>query len=171
MQAFKPTTLRAAYAEQAKQARTDKIATRSRRRPRKSIGGEDAAKAELVGKLFKDLERDIVRGDIVKTGKRIDGRDGKTVRPISASRSASCRAPTARRVFTRGETQALAVTATLGTGQDEQIIDALEGEYRQTFMLHYNFPPYSTGESGPHGFARPPRDRPRQAGLARDPRR
>ena len=71
-------------------------------------------------------------------------------------------------LFTRGETQAL-VVATLGTGQDEQIIDALEGEYREHFMLHYNFPPYSVGEVGPHGLARPARDRPRQAGLARDP--
>ena len=70
-----------------------------------------------------------------------------TPRPFGRSwpKSASCRAPTARALFTRGETQAL-VVATLGTGQDEQIIDALEGEYRENFMLHYNFPPYSVGE-------------------------
>jgi polyribonucleotide nucleotidyltransferase len=83
----------------------------------------------------------------VKSGKRIDGRDGKTVRPISAEVGILPRAHGSA-LFTRGETQALAV-ATLGTGQDEQIIDALEGEFRQTFMLHYNFPPYSTGEVKP----------------------
>jgi len=140
--------LRAAYAEQAKQARTDKIDD-VKKKAKEAIGGEDAAKTELVGKLFKDLERDIVRGDIVKTGKRIDGRDGKTVRPISAEVGILPRAHGSA-LFTRGETQALAV-ATLGTGQDEQIIDALEGEFRQTFMLHYNFPPYSTGEAGRMG--------------------
>ena len=140
--------LRAAYAEQAKQARIDKIDD-VKKKAKEAIGGEDAAKTELVGKLFKDLERDIVRGDIVKTGKRIDGRDGKTVRPISAEVGILPRAHGSA-LFTRGETQALAV-ATLGTGQDEQIIDALEGEFRQTFMLHYNFPPYSTGEAGRMG--------------------
>jgi polyribonucleotide nucleotidyltransferase len=140
--------LRAAYAEQSKQARTDKI-DEVKKKAKEAIGGEDAAKTELVGKLFKDLERDIVRGDIVKTGKRIDGRDGKTVRPISAEVGILPRAHGSA-LFTRGETQGL-VVATLGTGQDEQIIDALEGEYRQTFMLHYNFPPYSTGEAGRMG--------------------
>ena len=141
-------SLRAAYAEQAKQARTDKIDD-VKKKAKETIGAEDPAKTELVGKLFKDLERDIVRGDIVKTGKRIDGRDGKTVRPITAEVGILPRAHGSA-LFTRGETQALAV-ATLGTGQDEQIIDALEGEFRQTFMLHYNFPPYSTGEAGRMG--------------------
>ncbi|HET6161263.1 MAG TPA: polyribonucleotide nucleotidyltransferase [Dongiaceae bacterium] len=140
--------LRAAYAEQSKQARTDKI-DEVKKKAKEAIGGEDQAKADLVGKLFKDLERDIVRGDIVKSGKRIDGRDGKTVRPISAEVGILPRAHGSA-LFTRGETQGL-VVATLGTGQDEQIIDALEGEYRQTFMLHYNFPPYSTGEAGRMG--------------------
>ena len=140
--------LRGAYAEQAKQARTDKI-DEVKKKAKVAIGGDDQAKTDLVGKLFKDLERDIVRGDIVKTGKRIDGRDGKTVRPISAEVGILPRAHGSA-LFTRGETQALAV-ATLGTGQDEQIIDALEGEFRQTFMLHYNFPPYSTGEAGRMG--------------------
>jgi polyribonucleotide nucleotidyltransferase len=140
--------LRAAYAEQSKQSRTDKIDA-VKKKAKETIGAEDQAKTDLVGKLFKDLERDIVRGDIVKTGKRIDGRDGKTVRPIAAEVGILPRAHGSA-LFTRGETQALAV-ATLGTGQDEQIIDALEGEYRQTFMLHYNFPPYSTGEAGRMG--------------------
>ncbi len=140
--------LRAAYAEQSKQARTDKIDA-VKAKAKEAIGGEDQAKIDLVGKLFKDLERDIVRGDVVKTGKRIDGRDGKTVRPISAEVGVLPRAHGSA-LFTRGETQALAV-ATLGTGQDEQIIDALEGEYRESFMLHYNFPPYSTGEAGRMG--------------------
>jgi polyribonucleotide nucleotidyltransferase len=148
LQAQFSESLRAAYGEQAKQARTDKIDA-VKKAAKEAIGGEDAAKTELVGKLFKDLERDIVRGDIVKTGKRIDGRDGKTVRPISAEVGILPRAHGSA-LFTRGETQGL-VVATLGTGQDEQIIDALEGEYRQTFMLHYNFPPYSTGEAGRMG--------------------
>ncbi len=140
--------LRAAYAEQSKQARTDKIDA-VKKKAKEAIGGEDAAKADLAGKLFKDLERDIVRGDIVKSGKRIDGRDGKTVRPIAAEVGILPRAHGSA-LFTRGETQGL-VVATLGTGQDEQIIDALEGEYREAFMLHYNFPPYATGEAGRMG--------------------
>src|SRR5919108_3162046 len=120
--------LRAAYAEQSKQARTDKI-DEVKKKAKEAIGGEDQAKTDLVGKLFKDLERDIVRGDIVKSGKRIDGRDGKTVRPISAEVGILPRAHGSA-LFTRGETQALAV-APLGTRPDGQIIDALEGEYRQ----------------------------------------
>ena len=100
----------------------------------------------LVSSLTKDLEADIVRGSILKTKKRIDGRDTSTVRPIVAEVGTLPRAHGSA-LFTRGETQAL-VVATLGTGQDEQIIDALEGEYRSKFMLHYNFPPYSVGEAG-----------------------
>ena len=100
----------------------------------------------LVSSLTKDIEADIVRGNILKTKKRIDGRDTKTVRPIVAEVGTLPRAHGSA-LFTRGETQAL-VVATLGTGQDEQIIDALEGEYRSKFMLHYNFPPYSVGEAG-----------------------
>ncbi len=147
LQAFSDD-LRVAYGEQAKQARTDKVAE-VKKKAKESIGAGDDKKAELVGKLFKDLERDIVRGNILKTGTRIDGRDGKTVRPIAAEVGILPRAHGSA-LFTRGETQGL-VVATLGTGQDEQIIDALEGEYRQTFMLHYNFPPYSTGEAGRMG--------------------
>ncbi|MCE7886197.1 MAG: polyribonucleotide nucleotidyltransferase [Alphaproteobacteria bacterium PRO2] len=102
----------------------------------------------IVGK-FKELEADVVRGNILKTGRRIDQRDTKTVRPIVAETGVLPRTHGSA-LFTRGETQALVVT-TLGTGQDEQIIDALEGEYKQRFMLHYNFPPYSVGEAGRMG--------------------
>ncbi len=100
----------------------------------------------LVGGLVKDMEADIVRGAILKTGVRIDGRDTKTVRKIVSEAGFLPRAHGSS-LFTRGETQAM-VVATLGTGQDEQIIDALVGESRSTFMLHYNFPPYSVGEAG-----------------------
>jgi polyribonucleotide nucleotidyltransferase len=101
---------------------------------------------QVVTGQFKELEADIVRGNILKTGKRIDGRDTKTVRQIVAETGILSRAHGSA-LFTRGETQALVVT-TLGTGQDEQIIDALAGEYKETFLLHYNFPPYSVGEAG-----------------------
>ena len=107
--------------------------------------GEDHD-AVLVGGLIKDLEADVVRGAILKTGVRIDGRDTKTVRQIVAEAGFLPRAHGSS-LFTRGETQAM-VVATLGTGQDEQIIDALVGESRSNFMLHYNFPPYSVGEAG-----------------------
>jgi polyribonucleotide nucleotidyltransferase len=108
--------------------------------------GLDVEKAKAA---FKDLEADVVRGAILATGQRIDGRDTKTVRPIIAEVGILPRAHGSS-LFTRGETQALCV-ATLGTGQDEQIVDALEGEYRSNFMLHYNFPPYSVGEAGRMG--------------------
>jgi polyribonucleotide nucleotidyltransferase len=132
----------AAYRERGKQERSNRL---------------DAAKASitdlfadederaLAGKLFKDIEKDIVRGAILRDGMRIDGRDTKSVRPIECQVGLLPRAHGSA-LFTRGETQAI-VVATLGTGQDEQIIDALEGEYRENFMLHYNFPPYSTGEA------------------------
>ncbi len=104
---------------------------------------------DKVASEFHLLEAEVVRGAILKTGKRIDGRDTKTVRAIIAEVGVLPRAHGSA-LFTRGETQALVVT-TLGTGQDEQIIDALEGEYRSRFMLHYNFPPYSVGETGRMG--------------------
>ena len=94
----------------------------------------------------------MVRNAILDTGMRIDGRDTRTVRQIVAEVGVLPRAHGSA-LFTRGETQALCV-ATLGTGQDEQIIDALEGERREHFMLHYNFPPYSVGEAGRMGSAR-----------------
>ncbi len=99
--------------------------------------------------LLKELEADVVRNAILDTGLRIDGRDTKTVRPIVAEVGILPRAHGSA-LFTRGETQAFCV-ATLGTGQDEQIIDALAGEYRENFMLHYNFPPYSVNETGRMG--------------------
>ena len=107
--------------------------------------GEDYD-AVLVSGLIKDLEANVVRSAILKTGKRIDGRDTKTVRQIVAEAGFLPRAHGSS-LFTRGETQAM-VVATLGTGQDEQIVDALVGESRSNFMLHYNFPPYSVGEAG-----------------------
>jgi polyribonucleotide nucleotidyltransferase len=163
LQAQFSAKLTTAYQETAKQARTDKVAA-VKDEAKKTLGTDDK-KIELVGKQFKELEKNIVRGNILKTGLRIDGRDTKTVRPITAEVGILPRAHGSA-LFTRGETQALVVT-TLGTGDDEQIIDALEGEFRETFMLHYNFPPYSTGEAGRMGFAGPPRNRPWQARLAR----
>ena len=109
------------------------------------IAGQEAD-GVLVASIMKELESNVVRSAILKTGKRIDGRDTKTVRPIVAEVGLLPRTHGSA-LFTRGETQALAVT-TLGTGQDEQIIDSLEGESRSRFMLHYNFPPYSVGEAG-----------------------
>jgi polyribonucleotide nucleotidyltransferase len=102
-------------------------------------------KLRVLG-VFKDVEAKIVRWNILDTGKRIDGRDLKTVRPIVAEVGVLPRAHGSA-LFTRGETQALVVT-TLGTGEDEQYIDALSGTYKETFLLHYNFPPYSVGETG-----------------------
>ena len=140
--------LRAAYGLTVKQERQQRIGE-----IKKSVidgFAEDAALAEIAGDQFKKLEKDIVRGNILKSGQRIDGRDTKTVRPIECEVGILPRAHGSA-LFTRGETQALVVT-TLGTGQDEQIIDALEGEYREHFLLHYNFPPYSVGEAGRFGF-------------------
>ena len=111
----------------------------------KDLAGEDADSV-LVSSLMKELEANVVRSSILKTGKRIDGRDTSTVRPIVSEVGMLPRTHGSA-LFTRGETQALAV-ATLGTGQDEQIVDALDGEYRSRFMLHYNFPPFSVGEAG-----------------------
>jgi polyribonucleotide nucleotidyltransferase len=99
-----------------------------------------------VQSQFKKLEQDVVRGDLLKTKTRIDGRDLETVRPIICEVNVLPRVHGSA-LFTRGETQAL-VVATLGTGQDEQVVDSLEGEYRKKFMLDYNFPPYSVGEAG-----------------------
>jgi polyribonucleotide nucleotidyltransferase len=101
---------------------------------------------QQVGGVFKDIEAKIVRWNILDTGNRIDGRDAKTVRPIVSEVGVLPRAHGSA-LFTRGETQAL-VIATLGTGEDEQWIDALQGTYKETFLLHYNFPPFSVGETG-----------------------
>jgi len=112
--------------------------------------GDDGTESNAIGGAFKSLEKDIVRGNILKTGHRIDGRDLKTVRPIICETGVIPRAHGSA-LFTRGETQAL-VVATLGTGEDEQYVDALEGTYKEHFLLHYNFPPFSVGETGRVGF-------------------
>jgi polyribonucleotide nucleotidyltransferase len=104
---------------------------------------------QVVGSICKEVEADIVRNSILDTQKRIDGRDTKTVRNIVSEVGILPRVHGSA-LFTRGETQAF-VVATLGTGDDEQIIDALEGEYKEDFMLHYNFPPFSVGETGRMG--------------------
>jgi polyribonucleotide nucleotidyltransferase len=105
--------------------------------------------AEDVGAVFKHLQAKVVRWNVLDTGLRIDGRDLTTVRPIVSEVGVLPRTHGSA-IFTRGETQAL-VVATLGTGDDEQYIDSLEGTYKQNFLLHYNFPPYSVGEAGRMG--------------------
>ncbi|MBT5751154.1 MAG: polyribonucleotide nucleotidyltransferase, partial [Rhodospirillaceae bacterium] len=140
--------LREAYGETVKQARQEKISA-AKQAVIVTLEGE-GADVDAAGGLFKSVEKEIVRGNIIKTGQRIDGRDTATVRPISCEVGVLPRAHGSA-LFTRGETQALVVT-TLGTGQDEQIIDALSGDYRENFLLHYNFPPYSVGEAGRFGF-------------------
>jgi len=107
---------------------------------------------QQVANVFKELEAKIVRWNILDTGKRIDGRDLKTVRQIIAEAGVLPRAHGSA-LFTRGETQALVIT-TLGTGEDEQWIDALQGTYKESFLLHYNFPPFSVGETGRMGGPR-----------------
>jgi len=139
--------LRVAYEEKVKQARYAKVGEVKKKA--KALFAEGEANPVDVSDAFKDLEAKVVRFNILDTGLRIDGRDTKTVRPIVAEIGILPRAHGAA-LFTRGETQALVVT-TLGTGSDEQIIDALDGEYRESFMLHYNFPPYSVGEAGRMG--------------------
>ncbi|MBS7697078.1 MULTISPECIES: polyribonucleotide nucleotidyltransferase [unclassified Chelatococcus] len=108
--------------------------------------GEARFPAEQVKSVFKEVQAKIVRWNILDTGTRIDGRDVKTVRPIVSEVGLLPRTHGSA-LFTRGETQAL-VVATLGTGDDEQFVDSLEGTYKETFLLHYNFPPYSVGETG-----------------------
>jgi polyribonucleotide nucleotidyltransferase len=112
-------------------------------------GAEGAYSKEAVGHAFHDLQGKVVRNNILDTGARIDGRDVKTVRPILAEVGVLPRTHGSA-LFTRGETQAF-VVATLGTGEDEQYIDSLEGTYKERFLLHYNFPPYSVGETGRMG--------------------
>jgi polyribonucleotide nucleotidyltransferase len=136
-----------AYQEKVKQARYEKVGV-----AKKAISAALAAEGldtEKAKGLIHDLEADVVRNAILDTGIRIDGRDTRTVRPIIAEVGILPRAHGSA-LFTRGETQAFCV-ATLGTGQDEQVVDALMGEYREHFMLHYNFPPYSVGEAGRMG--------------------
>ncbi len=142
------TAIAEAYKEQVKQARYEKVGA-AKKAVLAELGEEGQHHGEQAKHLLKDLEADIVRNAILDTGLRIDGRDTKTVRQIVAEVGVLPRAHGSA-LFTRGETQALCVV-TLGTGQDEQVIDSLEGEYRENFMLHYNFPPYSVGEAGRMG--------------------
>jgi len=139
--------MRAAFAIRDKQDRVNAIAA-ARDAIRATLSEEELAD-ENLGTCFKKLESSILRGDVVKNGARIDGRDTKTVRPIVSEVGVLPRTHGSA-LFTRGETQALVVT-TLGTGEDEQIIDALHGNFRSNFLLHYNFPPYSVGEVGRFG--------------------
>ncbi|MDO7560673.1 MAG: polyribonucleotide nucleotidyltransferase, partial [Paracoccaceae bacterium] len=141
------TQMRAAFALRDKQERTTAISAAV------SAIKAAASEADLIdenfGSAIKKLESSILRGDIINGGARIDGRDTKTVRPIVCETGLLPRTHGSA-LFTRGETQGLVVT-TLGTGEDEQIIDALHGNSRSNFLLHYNFPPYSVGEVGRFG--------------------
>ncbi len=136
--------MRAAFAITDKQERTTAIAD-ARAEVITQLDEEQQLDPN-IGSAFKKLESSILRGDVVKGGKRIDGRSTTDVRPIEAETGFLPRTHGSA-LFTRGETQGLVIT-TLGTGDDEQMIDALQGTYRSNFLLHYNFPPYSVGEVG-----------------------
>ena len=145
VKAFSESDLRAAYQIAEKGARHDRLSG-IKKKVIAEFAGEGKAPEGVVGNLFKDAEADVMRFAVLDTGRRIDGRDLKTVRQIKAEVGTLPRTHGSA-LFTRGETQALVVT-TLGTGEDEQYVDSLEGTYKQHFMLHYNFPPYSVGETG-----------------------
>ena len=139
--------LRAAYRLRQKQSRTEKVEQiRATVLAEVAPEGSDTGHVNLVKSTFSNIESKIVRSQILNGEPRIDGRDTRTVRPVTIRTGVLPRAHGSA-LFTRGETQALAV-ATLGTARDEQIIDALQGEYKERFMLHYNMPPYATGETG-----------------------
>jgi polyribonucleotide nucleotidyltransferase len=142
---FCETDLRAAYQIAEKGARHDRL-SEIKKKAIAEFAGEGKAPESVVSNLFKDAEANVMRFAVLDTGRRIDGRDLKTVRQIKAEVGTLPRTHGSA-LFTRGETQALVVT-TLGTGEDEQYVDSLEGTYKQHFMLHYNFPPYSVGETG-----------------------
>jgi len=145
--------LRKAFAMRQKGARSEAIdAIWKRVFEAVGVGSEGGPDANTVKDLAFAVESKIVRNQILDGEPRIDGRDTRTVRPITIRTGVLPRTHGSA-LFTRGETQAL-VTVTLGTGRDEQIIDALAGEYRERFMFHYNFPPYSTGETGRFGFTK-----------------
>ncbi|WP_146589519.1 polyribonucleotide nucleotidyltransferase [Puniceibacterium confluentis] len=136
--------IRAAYAITDKQERTTAVS--DAKAAIKEALSEEQLADENLGTALKKLEASVLRGDVVKTGKRIDGRALDTVRPIVCETGLLPRTHGSA-LFTRGETQGLVVT-TLGTGDDEQMIDSLQGMYKSNFLLHYNFPPYSVGEAG-----------------------
>ena len=140
------TDVQEAYRITSKQQRSQRIKEIATKAVEVLTAGEGAPDANTIKNMFFDVEAKIVRSRILGGEPRIDGRDTRTVRPI-AIRSGVLPRTHGSALFTRGETQAI-VVATLGTGRDEQIIDALSGEYRERFMLHYNFPPYATGECG-----------------------
>ncbi len=143
--------LQKAYQIADKMARQDKVAEAKSKVIAAQVPEDDDGKlADKVSGAFKTVEKDVVRGSILETSKRIDGRDLSTVRAIVCEAGILPRTHGSA-LFTRGETQALVVT-TLGTGEDEQFVDALEGTYKESFLLHYNFPPYSVGETGRVGF-------------------
>ena len=149
MLGFIEADLRKAYAIPAKQERQNAVAACKAKVLAHFLpeGADKPAHDKLkVSAVFKEIEAKIVRWNILDTGQRIDGRDVKTVRPIVSEVGVLPRAHGSA-LFTRGETQAL-VVATLGTGEDEQYVDALTGTYKETFLLHYNFPPFSVGETG-----------------------
>ncbi len=139
--------LRDAYSIASKQERRDGISQVKETVMTELVPeGTDAVTASKVSAAFKEAEKNIVRSGILETSKRIDGRDLTTVRQIVCEAGVLPRTHGSA-LFTRGETQSLSV-ATLGTGDDEQFVDALQGTYKETFMLHYNFPPFSVGEVG-----------------------
>ena len=140
-----------AYKESDKQARSNKISDIKNELLSEFSDNEDLDVSESdIKSVFKNVEKDIVRGSILDTGLRIDGRDLETVRPVQSDVSI-LPLTHGSALFTRGETQALVVT-TLGTGLDEKFVDGLDETYKEKFMLHYNFPPYSVGETGRTGF-------------------
>ncbi|MET0567880.1 MAG: polyribonucleotide nucleotidyltransferase [Hyphomicrobiaceae bacterium] len=150
MQRLVESDLRNAFATPQKQKRHELVdAAREKAMAALLAADADANQKVLLEGVFKSIESDVVRGDIIRTSRRIDGRDLKTVRPITSEVHVLPRTHGSA-LFTRGETQAL-VVATLGTGEDEQFVDALEGTRKERFMLHYNFPPYSVGETGRMG--------------------
>jgi polyribonucleotide nucleotidyltransferase len=139
--------LREAYAIAGKQERHNRVAAVKQKVVAALVPeDDDRTRAPQVASAFKEAEKEVVRSSILESSRRIDGRDLQTVRPIVCEVGILPRTHGSA-LFTRGETQALAV-ATLGTGEDEQYVDALQGTYKETFMLHYNFPPYSVGEVG-----------------------
>ncbi len=147
VEAIAGADLREAYRIKQKQARSQRVDELQARVVADLVkNAAEPADERTVKNIFSDMEAKIVRGQILDGEARIDGRDTRTVRPISIRTGILPRAHGSA-LFTRGETQAL-VVATLGTARDEQIIDALQGEYHERFMLHYNMPPYATGETG-----------------------
>ncbi|MET3598869.1 polyribonucleotide nucleotidyltransferase [Martelella mangrovi] len=133
----------------ARYAAVDAAKAKVKERYAPAEGEEAKYTAEEIGAVFKHLQAKIVRWNILDTKSRIDGRDLETVRPIVSEVGLLPRTHGSA-LFTRGETQAM-VVATLGTGEDEQFVDALTGMYKERFLLHYNFPPYSVGETGRMG--------------------